>query len=450
MRASNVFQCMQVGGRTLCSFVSKPTPDWSGGEKPTANTTGIQRSRRRSTELGRYLVGRDPFHIRHILQMAFDDYAQRRSSLEFYCATSGIEQALWDIVGKETQQPIYNLLGGPVRSQIRVYANGWSYKLRKPEDFARAAEVVVKRGFSAIKYDPVPGPWRTFIPKDHIRHAVKVMRTVRDAVGPDVDLLLDIHRRLAPMHAIDLANALAEFEPYWFEEPCQSENVEALAEVRHASRIPVVTGEALYARSGFRPIFRQRAVDIINPDVSNCGGILELTLIAAAAETEAIAVSPHNYNSTTMSLSATVHAAACMPNFIITEYFLPFEEISERLCPDVLKPVNGHIALPDGSRSRPHRQRTGRPGGEEPAVSGADLPTAYGRRSVATMKRRAVPPSCGEHDRFSCRFVRGLGANLSGAAGADDRALRTRRRDRYRRAPDRAMADGAAWADIRH
>ena len=300
------------------------------------------------TELGRYLVGRDPFHIRHILQMAFDDYAQRRSSLEFYCATSGIEQALWDIVGKETQQPIYNLLGGPVRSQIRVYANGWSYKLRKPEDFARAAEVVVKRGFSAIKYDPVPGPWRTFIPKDHIRHAVKVMRTVRDAVGPDVDLLLDIHRRLAPMHAIDLANALAEFEPYWFEEPCQSENVEALAEVRHASRIPVVTGEALYARSGFRPIFRQRAVDIINPDVSNCGGILELTLIAAAAETEAIAVSPHNYNSTTMSLSATVHAAACMPNFIITEYFLPFEEISERLCPDVLKPVNGHIALPTG------------------------------------------------------------------------------------------------------
>jgi galactonate dehydratase len=300
------------------------------------------------TELGRYLLGRDPFHIRHILQMSFDDYAQRRGSLEFYCATSGIEQALWDIVGKETQQPIYNLLGGPVRSQIRVYANGWSYKLRKPEDFAHAAEAVVKRGFSAIKYDPVPGPWRTFIPKDHIRHAVKVMRAVRDAVGPDVDLLLDIHRRLAPMHAIDLAHALAEFEPYWFEEPCQSENVEALAEVRRASRIPVVTGEALHARSGFRPIFRQRAVDIINPDVSNCGGILELTLIAAAAETEAIAVSPHNYNSTTMSLSATVHAAACMPNFIITEYFLPFEEISERLCPDVLTPVNGHITLPEG------------------------------------------------------------------------------------------------------
>jgi len=170
----------------------------------------------------------------------------------------------------------------------------------------------------------------------------------RDAVGADVDLLLEIHRRLAPMHAIDLAAALAEFEPYWFEEPCQSENVEALAEVRRASRIPVVTGETLLTRAGFRPILRARAVDIINPDVSNCGGILELMYISAVAESEAIAVSPHNYNSTTLALSATVHASACMPNFIITEYFLPFEELGRRLCPNALKPVDGYIALPEG------------------------------------------------------------------------------------------------------
>jgi galactonate dehydratase len=124
--------------------------------------------------------------------------------------------------------------------------------------------------------------------------------------------------------------------------------VEALADVRHRSKIPVVTGEALYTRADFRPIFRARAADIINPDVSNCGGILELMHIAAAAETETIAVSPHNYNSTTLALSATVHASACMPNFIITEYFLPFEEIGERLCPNLLKPVNGYITLPDG------------------------------------------------------------------------------------------------------
>src|SRR5215469_11232574 len=113
-------------------------------------------------ELGRYLVGRDPFHIRNIVQIAFDDYAQRRGSLEFYCATSGIEQALWDIVGKVTQQPVYNLLGGPCRSRIRVYANGWSYKMQLPEDYARGAEAVLKRGFTALKFDPIPGPWRTY------------------------------------------------------------------------------------------------------------------------------------------------------------------------------------------------------------------------------------------------------------------------------------------------
>ena len=298
--------------------------------------------------LGQYLVGRNPFQIKHFLQIAFDDYAQRRSSLEYWCAVSGMEQALWDIVGKASNQPVYNLLGGPCREKIRVYANGWSYKMQKPEDFARAAEAVVKRGFTALKFDPLPRPWRTYIPKEHIRHAVAVMDAVRKAVGPDVDLLIDIHRRLAPMHAIQFANEIAIFKPYWLEEPCQAENLEALAEVRAKSPIPVVTGEALYGRADFRRLFRERAVDIINPDVSNCGGILEMMYIAAAAESEIVAISPHNYNSTTLSLSATVHAAACMPNFTITEYFLPYEEFGSVITNTPLVPVNGYITLPDG------------------------------------------------------------------------------------------------------
>lgn len=298
--------------------------------------------------LGQYLVGRDAFHIRHFVQIAFDDYAQRRASLEYWCALSGIEQALWDLAGKATGQPVYNLLGGPCRQKIRVYANGWSYKMHQPDDFARAAEKVVQAGFTAMKFDPLPRPWRTYVPKEHIRHSVQVLRAVRDAVGPDVDLLLDIHRRLAPMHAIALSRALAEFEPYWFEEPCQAENMEALAEVRAASPIPVVSGEALYGRADFRSLFRQRAVDIINPDISNCGGILELMHIAAAAEAEMVAVSPHNYNSTTLSLSATVHAAACMPNFTLTEYFLPYEEFGHVVTRNPLVPVNGYITLPQG------------------------------------------------------------------------------------------------------
>ena len=166
------------------------------------------------SDLGRYAVGRNPFDIKHFTLMAFDDFAQRRGSLELFCAISGIEQALWDIVGKACNQPVYNLLGGRYRDRIRVYANGWSYGLKAPADYARAAERVIQQGFTALKFDPLPAPWRTYIPKEHERRAVEVVRAVRSAVGPDVDILIEQHRRLAPMHSIRLGQRLAEFDLY--------------------------------------------------------------------------------------------------------------------------------------------------------------------------------------------------------------------------------------------
>jgi len=299
-------------------------------------------------EISRYLIGRDPFRIRHARQIIMDDFSQRRPSLELFCAWSGIEAALWDIVGKATDQPVYNLLGGQVRSRIKVYANGWSYKLATPDDFVRAAEKVVEAGYTALKFDPLPRPWRSYIPKEHIRHAVAVVSALRKALGPDIDLLIDNHRRLAPMHAIELINSLQEFKPYWFEEPCPVAHRDALETITHASPIPTVTGEAVYGLEGFSPIIANRSVDIINPDVANCGGILELLNIAAAAEAQMIAVSPHNYNSTTLALAATVHASACMPNFVITEYFLPFEELGKQICRNPFVPKNGYLTLPEG------------------------------------------------------------------------------------------------------
>jgi galactonate dehydratase len=296
--------------------------------------------------LGRYVVGRSPFDIKHFTQIAFDDYAARRGSLELYCAISGIEQALWDVVGKACNQPVYNLLGGRCRDKIRVYANGWGYQLKTPDDYARAAEKVVKMGFNAMKFDPLPQPWRTFIPKEQEERAVAVTRAIRGAVGPDVDLLIDQHRRLAPMHAIRLDRRLAEFNLYWMEEPCIAEFPEGLAEIRRETGLPIVIGEATYLKQGFRPLLEQRCADILNPDIACCGGILELKEIAAMAEPYHVAMSPHNYNSTTVALSSTVHASATMPNFIITEYFLPFVEFGDRICRNQLKPVNGYIELP--------------------------------------------------------------------------------------------------------
>lgn len=296
--------------------------------------------------LGRYAVDRDPFSIKHFTQIAFDDYAARRGSLELFCAISGIEQALWDIVGKACGQPVYNLIGGRCRDRIRVYANGWSYQLKEPTEYARAAENVVKQGFSALKLDPLPAPWRSWIPKEHEAQAVAVVSAVRDAVGPGVDILIDQHRRLAPMHAIRLDKKLAEFDIYWMEEPCSAESPQALAEIRRATGLPIVIGEATYLKQGFRPLLEQRAADILNPDVACCGGILELKEIGSMAEAFLVAMSPHNYNSTAIALASTVHASAVMPNFIITEYFLPFVEFCDQISPNQLKPKNGYIDLP--------------------------------------------------------------------------------------------------------
>jgi galactonate dehydratase len=296
--------------------------------------------------LGPYVIGRNAFDIKHFTQFAFDDYAARRGSVELFCAISGIEQALWDIVGKACKQPVYNLLGGRYRDRIRVYANGWSYGMKEPADYARAAEAVVKQGFTALKFDPLPAPWRTYIPKEHERRAVRVVKAVRDAVGPDVDLLIEQHRRLAPMHAIRLDKQLAEFDLYWMEESCQAEFPDELAQIRREIGVPMVIGEATYTKTGFRPLLEKRAADILNPDVACVGGILELKEIAAMAEPFLVAVSPHNYNSTLVALASTVHASATMPNFIITEYFLPFVDFCDRISPNQLKPKNGYIELP--------------------------------------------------------------------------------------------------------
>ena len=298
--------------------------------------------------LGPYLVGRSPFDIKHFTQFAFDDYAARRGSVELFCAISGIEQAMWDIVGKACKQPVYNLLGGKVREKIRVYANGWSYGMKEPSDYANAAEKVVKQGWTALKLDPLLAPWRTWIPKEHEERAVRVVKAIRSAVGPDVDILIDQHRRLSPMHAIRLNKRLAEVGLYWMEEPCQAEFAEEMALIRSQIGVPVVIGEATYTKTGFRPLLEKRSADILNPDVACVGGILELKEIAAMAESFLVAVSPHNYNSTTVALASTVHASATMPNFIITEYFLPFVEFGDTICSNQLKPKNGYIDLPTG------------------------------------------------------------------------------------------------------
>src|SRR5262249_33825537 len=156
------------------------------------------------------------------------------------CALSGLELALWDIVGKALGQPVYNLLGGPCRTRIRVYGQP-SGEGSLAECAARTAE----RGYDALKFDPFPGPWQMLGDREAEATAGGRVGGVREAVGPTVDVLVEVHRRLAPMHAVRVADEIAPYRPFWFEEPTPAENLDATAEVRRKISIPVVAGEAL-------------------------------------------------------------------------------------------------------------------------------------------------------------------------------------------------------------
>ena len=298
-------------------------------------------------QLRRYLIGRDPTNIKHFMQMAFDDFAGRRGAMDYYCAISGLEHAMWDIAGKAYGAPVHKLIGGACRDKIRVYANGWSGGNPTPESLAERASEVIEAGFTALKFDPIPGRWRTYISKDVEDAAVANVRAVREAVGPDVDILVEMHRRLAPMHAIRIAHEIERYRPFWYEEPVLAENIPALASVRQKINIPVVTGEELYTKFEFREVFERQAADILNPDVCNVGGILELKEIAAMAEPYFVVISPHNFNSTTVGLAATIQVSAAIPNFLITEYFVNLEELGKDIAKNPFEVKDGYIQLPD-------------------------------------------------------------------------------------------------------
>jgi galactonate dehydratase len=274
-------------------------------------------------ELGKYMIGREATGIRHTAQVVFEDFAMRRASLDMMSAWSAIELAMWDIVAKHAGMPLHRMLGGPCRERVKVYANGWSSGADSIEGNIERALKVKEAGYTALKWDPFPGPWRSFIHREDEDHVVRYVRLMREALGPDFTLLIEVHRRLAPMHAVRIGERLREFDIGWYEEPCLCDNIELVAEVRHAlPGIPIVTGEAIYSKEGFAACFAARAADIINPDICNCGGLSAMLDIAAMAQPHAVAVAPHNYNSTLVGLAATVQLAALIPNFWLAECFV--------------------------------------------------------------------------------------------------------------------------------
>src|SRR5215216_3923790 len=272
------------------------------------------------------------------------------------------------VIGKICGQPVYNLLGGPSRERVRIYANGWAGRSTIEEGVERGRKIKAM-GFTAAKFDPFPGPWRSYVDRRDEDFAIDYVRAMRDALGPDFEILVEAHRRFAPQHAIRIGNRLEEFGIDWYEEPCLADNLALLAEVRRAVPIPIVTGEALYTKEQFAACLAQRAADILNPDICAIGGISALMDIAVMAQPHAVVMSPHNYNSPLVGMAATVHVSAVIPNFRITEYFVNFEDICRDIAITGLTVKDGWIDLPtvpglgididiDKLRAHPHVEAT--------------------------------------------------------------------------------------------
>jgi galactonate dehydratase len=265
-----------------------------------------------------------------------------RGGVVLNSALSGIEQALWDIKGKTLGVPVYDLLGGRTRDRVRVYTHcGGS----TPEAVAERALELVDAGYTALKF----GSWREDDDDERaaVRWVTRLMESVRRAVGPDVDLMVDNHGRSSPAGALAMARALEPYGLLFFEEPTPPDNLQALEKVAAAKpNLPLATGERLFTKWGFQDLLVGQLVDVVQPDICHAGGILECHTIAMMAEAGYVKVAPHNPNGP-VATAASVQLAAAIPNFLILEWAQsePHRSEVQRVGPRI---EAGYVNLPTG------------------------------------------------------------------------------------------------------
>ena len=294
-----------------------------------------------------YLVGKNPMNGELHWTRLHQDNLGRGGRL-FSTALSGIDIALWDLRGKILDVPVYELLGGPYSQRLRVYANGWYTTPGTPEQNAEEAKKVVAMGYTALKFDPFGKIAYTTITPEEAQLSEDRVAAVREAVGPNVDILVEVHARFNVYTAVHLANRIEKYNPFWFEEPVSQENVSEMKQVRSRINIPVATGERLYLKFPFFELVRNEAVDILQPDICNAGGITELKKIAGMAEAQHIMMAPHNTNSAVGTV-ASMHLDAAMPNFLIQEYHAEFYEPHYfEVIEGLPRQKEGYVDLPSG------------------------------------------------------------------------------------------------------
>lgn len=302
----------------------------------------------------RYMQGEDPHRIEFMWRRVYSAGFTQRPDVTMMGVMSALEMACWDIVGKEANQPVYNLLGGKVHEKLRSY----TYIYARPEDkvnvyqdpdlsCVRAAELV-KQGFTAIKFDPA-GPYTAFDGRQlslaELDLSEKFVRMLRETVGSKADLLFGTHGQMTAAGAIRLARRLEPYDPLWFEEPVPPDAPEEMALVARGTKIPVAAGERLTTKMEFGRLLRARSVAIIQMNLGRVGGILEAKKIASMAEVDHVQIAPHLYCGPVVG-AANIQIATCSPNFLIQESIEQWGGFHAKILKKAIRWENGYIIPP--------------------------------------------------------------------------------------------------------
>jgi galactonate dehydratase len=295
----------------------------------------------------RYVIGSDPFDVERLawnVQRA--EYGRPGEVAQ--SALAAFDVACWDLMGQSLGVPVWKLLGGRFRDRVPAYANGWYQADRDPAAIAACAARVVARGYRALKLDPF-GAASAELPSAERRQAEAIVRAVREAVGPDVQILVEMHGRFTPATAIRVAAMLEPYDPEWIEEPVPPENADALARVRSATRIPIATGERAHTLADIREFVERGLADVVQVDLTHFGGFLAMKRLAGWADAHYLLLAPHNVCGPVGTI-ANVHFAVATPNYKILEHFNDFadpwvQQLVNR--PPVVASEDGCFGLPD-------------------------------------------------------------------------------------------------------
>lgn len=267
------------------------------------------------------ILGVDPFDLEGVIGGLIRDQYQGGPTI--LTAISGVEVAMWDLIGKACAQPVYKLLGGRSRERLSAYANGWYGKAHSPQDFADKARQVVARGYSAMKFDPFGTAWKEMA-EPEMQAAEMIVAAVREAVGDKVDLMIEVHGRLSVECAVEMGLRLARYRPAWYEEPVSPWSLDLLKEVKQRLPFPIAAGERVYTLEDFSRLASIRACDIVQLDLAHCGGLSIGKKVAAMMQPQDLRLAPH-CSIGPVALCAAIHFGWSTPHVLVQENFGDFD-----------------------------------------------------------------------------------------------------------------------------